>query len=196
MLRGSIQVFAAFGIVAKAVIDVLSGNGYAMAIAAAIILPSALLANRLQLSESQNLRAIARLFWSLLAGSVWTVLVMAVLLIGARQFWGQELSPVPMWGRYLVMGAVLLLFVALFYGCFSHRSARLATTFYWMLNRKRPSLVTRTSGNRTGRDSRYGSREQKWCRRRRCGGWDRKELQAVIVCRRCPVYAWSRAVPN
>ena len=117
-MNKSIQIFAALGIVAKAVIDVLSGNGYAMTIATAILLPSALLANRLQLSESKNLRAIARFFWSLLAASVWTVLVMAVLLLGARQIWGQELSGVPMWGRYVVMVAVLLLFVALFYRMF------------------------------------------------------------------------------
>jgi uncharacterized membrane protein len=113
-LRRSIQIFAGLSIVAKALIDILSGNGYVAAVVVAVLLPCALLANRFQLSESRNLRAIARFFWSLLAGSAWTVFAMAILLFVAKQIWGAELSTVRLWGRY-VMAAVFPLSVALFY---------------------------------------------------------------------------------
>jgi hypothetical protein len=116
-LRRSIQIFAALGIVAKAAIDILSGNGYVAAVVVAVLLPCALLANRFQLSESPSLRATARIYWSLLAGFVWTVFAMAVLVLVAKQIWGTELSDARLWGRY-VMGAVFILSVVLFYWLF------------------------------------------------------------------------------
>ena len=116
-MRRSIQIFAALGIVAKAAIDILSGNGYVAAVVVAVLLPCALLANRFQLSESPSLRATARIYWSLLAGFVWTVFAMAVLVLVAKQIWGTELSDARLWGRY-VMGAVFILSVVLFYWLF------------------------------------------------------------------------------